>query len=124
MLPIAAAAAALAALALRKRSEEAAAKQAPRPKKPTAFGAAIRDEFMLNWAFTHLNHGSYGACPRVVFDKMVAEQVRLEAFPDGASLPPCWRGTSDDYFLAHLFSCVPGSVCCRVLAFAYFGCID
>ncbi len=46
------------------------------------FGLSIRKEFVLDFTLTNLNHGSYGACPRVVLNKFFDETMRLESFPD------------------------------------------
>ena len=37
--------------------------------------------FMLDPSIVYLNHGSYGACPRPVFDKLVEYQKLLEFEP-------------------------------------------
>src|SRR5437016_3630335 len=36
---------------------------------------------MLDPSVVHLNHGSYGGCPRVVFEAAAATRARLEAAP-------------------------------------------
>lgn len=46
---------------------------------PTA--AALREEFLLDPTVTFLNHGSYGACPRAVFERYQAWQRELEREP-------------------------------------------
>ena len=50
-------------------------------------------QFLLDPDVTFLNHGSFGACPRVVFDRYQAWQVQLERQPV-AFLDPA-RGLSD-----------------------------
>src|SRR5207248_660475 len=42
---------------------------------------ALREQFLLRPDVTFLNHGSYGACPRPVFEKYQAWQRELEAQP-------------------------------------------
>ena len=43
--------------------------------------ARIRDEFLLDPAIVFLNHGSFGACPRDVFERYQAWQLELERRP-------------------------------------------
>lgn len=43
--------------------------------------ADLRGHFLLDPAVTFLNHGSYGACPRPVFEAYQAWQLRLERQP-------------------------------------------
>jgi isopenicillin-N epimerase len=42
---------------------------------------ALREQFLLRPEVTFLNHGSYGACPRPVFERYQAWQVELEGQP-------------------------------------------
>ncbi|HEV8633683.1 MAG TPA: aminotransferase class V-fold PLP-dependent enzyme [Chloroflexota bacterium] len=42
---------------------------------------ALRDEFLLRPEVVFLNHGSYGACPRPVFERYQAWQLELERQP-------------------------------------------
>src|SRR6266851_2468258 len=42
---------------------------------------ALRDEFLLDPDVVFLNHGSFGACPRPVFERYQALQVELERQP-------------------------------------------
>ena len=37
--------------------------------------------FLLDPAITHLNHGSFGACPRPIFDSLISWQKKLEFNP-------------------------------------------
>jgi isopenicillin-N epimerase len=46
---------------------------------PTA--ADMRDEFLLDPAVTFLSHGTFGACPRPVFERYQAWQLELEREP-------------------------------------------
>ena len=46
---------------------------------PTA--AELRDEFLLDPDVAFLNHGSFGACPRPVFERYQARQLELEREP-------------------------------------------
>jgi isopenicillin-N epimerase len=46
---------------------------------PTA--AELRDEFLLDADVVFLNHGSFGACPRGVFERYQAWQLELERQP-------------------------------------------
>jgi isopenicillin-N epimerase len=41
----------------------------------------IRDQFLLNPQLTYLNHGSFGACPKPIFDNYQYWQRELEASP-------------------------------------------
>jgi isopenicillin-N epimerase len=43
--------------------------------------ARLRDEFLLDPEVTFLNHGSFGACPRPVFERYQAWQLELERQP-------------------------------------------
>src|SRR5713101_8262388 len=42
---------------------------------------ALRHEFLLDPDVVFLNHGSFGACPRPVFERYQAWQVELERQP-------------------------------------------
>src|SRR4051812_28895480 len=42
---------------------------------------ALREQFLIRPDVTFLNHGSYGACPRPVFEKYQAWQLKLEQQP-------------------------------------------
>lgn len=44
-------------------------------------GHNLRDQFLLDPGVVFLNHGSFGACPRPVFDAYQAWQLRLERQP-------------------------------------------
>ena len=44
-------------------------------------GADLRAEFLLDPDVTFLNHGSFGACPRPVFERYQEWQVELERQP-------------------------------------------
>lgn len=40
-----------------------------------------RSDFLLSEAYTHLNHGSFGACPKVIFNDYQKWQLKLEQDP-------------------------------------------
>src|ERR1051326_6801718 len=42
---------------------------------------ALREEFLLDPDVVFLNHGSFGACPRPVFERYQAWQLELERQP-------------------------------------------
>lgn len=42
---------------------------------------ALREEFLLDPSWVFLNHGSYGACPRSVFERYQAWQLEMERQP-------------------------------------------
>src|SRR5829696_8235761 len=42
---------------------------------------ALREQFLIRPDVTFLNHGSYGACPKPVFDRYQAWQLELERQP-------------------------------------------
>jgi isopenicillin-N epimerase len=44
-------------------------------------GTDLRGEFLLDASVTFLNHGSYGACPRAVFERYQQWQLELERQP-------------------------------------------
>jgi len=44
-------------------------------------GTGLRDEFLLDPEVTFLNHGSFGACPRAVFERYQEWQLELERQP-------------------------------------------
>jgi len=44
-------------------------------------GTALRSEFLLDPDVTFLNHGSFGACPRAVFERYQEWQLELEREP-------------------------------------------
>src|SRR5437773_11414942 len=46
------------------------------------FGAAAKREFLLESGVTFLNHGSFGAAPRVVLEAAERWRQRMEANPD------------------------------------------
>ena len=37
--------------------------------------------FLLDSKITHLNHGSFGACPKPIFDSLISWQKKLELNP-------------------------------------------
>lgn len=41
----------------------------------------IKDQFLLDWNITFLNHGSFGACPKIVFEDYQKWQILLECEP-------------------------------------------
>ena len=41
----------------------------------------MKDLFLLNPEFTHLNHGSFGACPKPIFDNYQSFQLEMERDP-------------------------------------------
>jgi isopenicillin-N epimerase len=41
-------------------------------------GTGLRDEFLVDPSVTFLNHGSFGACPRAVFERYRDWQLELE----------------------------------------------
>src|SRR5882762_791777 len=44
-------------------------------------GTRLRDEFLLDPSVTFLNHGSFGATPRAVFERYQEWQLELERQP-------------------------------------------
>ena len=46
------------------------------------FGAALKPEFLLESGVAFLNHGSFGAAPRVVLEAAEQWRRRMEANPD------------------------------------------
>ncbi|MCH7795313.1 MAG: aminotransferase, partial [Proteobacteria bacterium] len=46
-----------------------------------AFGASLRSEFLLEDGIAFLNHGSYGATPRVVLAAQDEWRARMERQP-------------------------------------------
>src|SRR5260370_37742885 len=46
------------------------------------FGAALKPEFLLEGGVAFLNHGSFGAAPRVVLEAAEQWRRRMEAHPD------------------------------------------
>jgi isopenicillin-N epimerase len=44
-------------------------------------GTGLRDEFLLGQSVPFLNHGSFGACPRAVFERYRDWQLELERQP-------------------------------------------
>jgi len=44
-------------------------------------GTGLRDDFLLDPSVTFLNHGSFGACPRAVFERYQEWQLELERQP-------------------------------------------
>ena len=63
----------------------------------TAFGPALRRRFLLERGTTFLNHGSFGATPRVVLAAAGRWRARMEANPDRFMrevLPGALRGAA------------------------------
>ena len=61
-------------------------------------GKAVRHEWPLDWDFLSVNHGSFGAAPRVVLAAQQDWQRRLEAQPSRfmrAVLPDALRHAAD-----------------------------
>jgi isopenicillin-N epimerase len=46
-------------------------------------GRAARDEWLLDWRWLHVNHGSFGAAPRAVLEVQQEWRRRMEAEPNG-----------------------------------------
>ena len=42
---------------------------------------ALKEQFILSKHITHLNHGSFGACPKPIFDNYQFWQLKLEQEP-------------------------------------------
>jgi isopenicillin-N epimerase len=64
----------------------------------TSFGKAVRHEWALDWDFLSVNHGSFGAAPRVVLAAQQDWQRRMEAQPGRfmrAVLPDTLRNAAD-----------------------------
>src|SRR5262245_3160583 len=57
----------------------------------TAFGPALRRRFLLEPGTAFLNHGSFGATPRVVLAASARWQRRMEANPDRFMREILWR---------------------------------
>jgi isopenicillin-N epimerase len=57
--------------------------------------AAPLSAYALDPGLVHLNHGSFGACPRVVLDAQAALRARLEAAPTRFFVVE-WEGLLDD----------------------------
>ena len=49
----------------------------------SALGRAVRDEWILDWNWLHVNHGSFGAAPRAVLEVQQDWRRRMEAEPSG-----------------------------------------
>jgi isopenicillin-N epimerase len=49
----------------------------------TRLGKAVRDEWLLDWRWLHVNHGSFGAAPRTVLEVQQEWRRRMEAEPTG-----------------------------------------
>src|ERR671937_790359 len=47
----------------------------------TTYSRLVRQHFLLDPDVVYLNHGSYGACPRPVFERYQAWQCELEREP-------------------------------------------
>ena len=47
----------------------------------TSLGCAVRDQWTLDWTKLTVNHGAFGATPRVVLDAQAAWRDRMEAQP-------------------------------------------
>jgi isopenicillin-N epimerase len=41
----------------------------------------MKSQFLLNPETTFLNHGSFGACPKPIFDEYLRFQLKLESEP-------------------------------------------
>jgi isopenicillin-N epimerase len=44
-------------------------------------GRAVRDEWILDWSWLHVNHGSFGAAPRAILEIQQDWRRRMEAQP-------------------------------------------
>ena len=42
---------------------------------------SLKKQFLLDKSITYLNHGSYGACPKPIFDNLIMRQKQLENEP-------------------------------------------
>mgnify|MGYP000135364357 CR=1 FL=1 len=42
---------------------------------------SLKEQFILSKHITHLNHGSFGACPKPIFDNYQFWQLKLEQEP-------------------------------------------
>ncbi|WP_306225808.1 aminotransferase class V-fold PLP-dependent enzyme [Bosea beijingensis] len=65
---------------------------------PPAFGAAIRDQWLLDPNKLTVNHGAYGATPKVVLAAQDEWRRRMEAQPSlfmRLTLPPALRAAAD-----------------------------
>src|SRR5215472_9967186 len=61
-------------------------------------GKAVRHEWPLDWNFLTVNHGSFGAAPRVVLAAQREWQAKLEAQPSRfmrSVLPGAMRHTAE-----------------------------
>jgi hypothetical protein len=52
------------------------------PPPGIPFGRAIRSFFNLRDGIVFLNHGSFGACPRMVLDYQMKLMLNIESHPD------------------------------------------
>src|SRR5687767_12979079 len=52
--------------------------RAPANAAAPMFGVPVRGEFLLDFAATHLNHGSFGATPRAVLADQDVWRSRME----------------------------------------------
>src|SRR4029079_13599068 len=50
-------------------------------ERRTTYSDAVKELFLLDPDVVYLNHGSYGACPRPVFERYQAWQLELEREP-------------------------------------------
>ncbi|KRE20853.1 hypothetical protein ASE66_08475 [Bosea sp. Root483D1] len=65
---------------------------------PVPLGAAIRHEWLLDWSKLTVNHGAYGAAPKVVLDAQESWRRRMEEQPSlfmRLTLPPALRKAAD-----------------------------
>jgi isopenicillin-N epimerase len=61
-------------------------------------GKAVRDEWLLDWRWLHVNHGSFGAAPRAVLEVQQEWRRRMEAEPNGfffQVLPEAMRAAAE-----------------------------
>lgn len=52
------------------------------PQKRPELGRAVRDEWLLDWSWVHVNHGSFGAAPRAVLEVQQQWRRQMEAEPN------------------------------------------
>ena len=64
-----------------------------------------KDKFLLEKGITFLNHGSYGACPKEVFDVYQDWQRRLEAQPVQFLANDLYAGLKDSRSALSEFIC-------------------